>query len=302
MQDLARRWIAATFHAKRIDVKSLAEPHAYGPSLRRLWTEAGNLGHDPWEHIQNWALHIPKSFQGYDPDEFFERYKINANRALQEEMSPKENKKVARVLAKPIEWRATGDLTAPWSAESQRHTYRVRLNDFPDEWMYSLIVDETELGDFHDWPDIWKRVPQKRPAQPRAGKVRKVSTRTAVEVDPDQLLSRYRNGEHEAVSCDLESLGERVREPRYLEAARAPKYRDARQALTGDELPLLGVGTADGTAKRAAVHAGSGRRRRAAKEARAIGHGYAVVAGGLGGAGRLGKPDGSASEAVLPRG
>src|SRR5262249_48211984 len=139
---LVRLWMGATHHAKRMDVKGPIEPHGYGPSLRWLWAEASKLGHDPWEHVQDWALDLPQSFQGYDPDEFFSRYKTNANKAMQEEMSPKENKQVLRVLAKTIEWRATGDLTVPWSAQSQRKAYRVRLNDFPDQWMYSLIVDE----------------------------------------------------------------------------------------------------------------------------------------------------------------
>ena len=227
---LVRLWMGATHHAKRMDVKSPAEPHGYGPSLRRLWAEAGKLGRDPWEHVQNWALHLPQSFQGYDPDEFFSRYKTNANKAMQQEMSPKENKQVMRVLAKTIEWRSTGDLTVPWSAGSGRKVYRVRLNDFPDQWMYSLIVDETELGDFHDWPDTWKRAPQKPPARPAVGKRLKLSAPIPVEVDPGQLLSRYQNGEHEAVWSDLQRLGEGVREPRYLEAARAVSRETMRRA------------------------------------------------------------------------
>jgi len=221
VQDLARRWIAGAHQVKRIDVKNLEEPHGYGPSLRRLWAEARSLGHDPWEHIRSWAVHMPESFQGYNPEEFHERWKSNARKAFREEQSPKENKRVARVLARTIEWQSTGDSGIPWTAESQGHRYRVRLNDFPDEWMYSLFVDGKELGDFHDWPDTWRRRPQKRPAESAASKQRKTSARAVAEIDARQLLARYRKGEHDEVWRDLESLGERVREPRYLEPARA---------------------------------------------------------------------------------
>jgi hypothetical protein len=164
---------------------------------------------------------MPKSFQGYDPDEFFERWKKGPEKALREELSPKENIQVSRVLAKNIEWRSTGNLDIPWIAEDRQHTYRVRLNDFPDEWMYGLFVDETEVGDFHDWPDTWKRGPLKPPAKPAAGRKPKRSAQAPVEIDPGRLLTRYRNGDHEGVWSDLEGLGERVREPRYLGPARA---------------------------------------------------------------------------------
>ncbi|HLK63264.1 MAG TPA: hypothetical protein VKU19_07480 [Bryobacteraceae bacterium] len=221
VHDLARRWIGNAYHGKHLDIKNLTEPHGYGPSLRRLWVEARNHGHDPWGIIGGWALHMPKSFQDYDPDEFFERWKKGPHKALREELSPKENKQVSRVLAKRIEWRPTGNFDIPWIAEDRQHTYRVRLNNFPDEWMYGLLVDETEAGDFHDWPDTWKRGPHKTPAESAAGRKPKTSAQAVVEIDPGRLVTRYRNGDHEGVWSDLDCLGGRVREPRYLEPARA---------------------------------------------------------------------------------
>jgi hypothetical protein len=40
---------------------------------------------------------------------------------------------------------------------SRRRTWRVGLNDFPDDLMYTLIVNDQIIGKFHDWPEHWNR-------------------------------------------------------------------------------------------------------------------------------------------------
>lgn len=32
-------------------------------------------------------------------------------------------------------------------------SWRVRLNDFPDELMYGLVIGDELVGNFHDWPE-----------------------------------------------------------------------------------------------------------------------------------------------------
>ncbi|MDH3605247.1 MAG: hypothetical protein OEU26_37115 [Candidatus Tectomicrobia bacterium] len=33
----------------------------------------------------------------------------------------------------------------------------IRLNDFPDDYLYTLIVDDREIASFDDWPQHWIR-------------------------------------------------------------------------------------------------------------------------------------------------
>jgi hypothetical protein len=41
----------------------------------------------------------------------------------------------------------------PWATEVDGTIWRVRINDFPDELMYSLISETKTPGAFHDWPE-----------------------------------------------------------------------------------------------------------------------------------------------------
>lgn len=35
--------------------------------------------------------------------------------------------------------------------------WNVRLNDFPDEPLYTLIIDDKEVVHFDNWPQDWKK-------------------------------------------------------------------------------------------------------------------------------------------------
>ena len=54
-------------------------------------------------------------------------------------------------------WTRTSDPAFPWQAISPRVECRLRVNDFPQEAMYTLLVDGKEAGDFDDWPACWKK-------------------------------------------------------------------------------------------------------------------------------------------------
>ncbi|WP_432825293.1 hypothetical protein [Dactylosporangium sp. CA-092794] len=60
---------------------------------------------------------------------------------------------------RPIAWEHSGDGEFPYHAEIDGRTLTVRVNDFPAEPLYTLIVDGAELADLDDWPSTWRRPP-----------------------------------------------------------------------------------------------------------------------------------------------
>lgn len=129
-----------------LDAGTPEEPHGYGPSLRRLWVEAKRRGlsdQEAWESIEAWARHQPEAWG--TKGKGGKRGSTFNSTALGEQ------------LARPLIWSATGYLDVPWVTEVDGESWQVRLNDFPDEFMYSLLISGKVAGDFHDWPKTWKR-------------------------------------------------------------------------------------------------------------------------------------------------
>ncbi len=86
-------------------------------------------------------------------------------------------KTVTDYLAENIEWKRTADPRHPFSAKFDGEKCVIRLNDFPDEHLYTLIVDGEEVIAFDDWSASWIRpakenavsqtAPHKSPASSR---------------------------------------------------------------------------------------------------------------------------------------
>jgi uncharacterized protein YjbI with pentapeptide repeats len=60
-------------------------------------------------------------------------------------------------LAEPIEWRSTRDPEFPYESSKDGISLMIRVNDFPDEHLYSLLVEGDPLASFDDWPREWTR-------------------------------------------------------------------------------------------------------------------------------------------------
>ena len=129
-----------------LDASTPEEPHGYGPSLRRLWVEAKQRGlsdQGAWESIEAWARHQPKA---------------RGTKGKGKNKGPAVNSTALRdYLARPLIWSTTGDMDIPWITEIDDESWQVRLNDFPDEFMYSLLIGGEVVSDFYDWPKTWTR-------------------------------------------------------------------------------------------------------------------------------------------------
>jgi uncharacterized protein YjaG (DUF416 family) len=120
-----------------VDAGSVDAPHPSGPSMRRLWIEGR------WKRIREWADHRPAVWESED-----RRKKKGLTHSASE---------LGAILARDIEWQPTADPLHPWSAVIDGVPCRIRINDYPDELLYTLLLGDTPAGDFHDWPERWKR-------------------------------------------------------------------------------------------------------------------------------------------------
>ena len=116
------------------DVNSVDAPHSYGPSFRRLCIEGR-----PFQ----WGTHRPPAW-----DEEDQRKSKGLAYATPELREP---------LSRELSWHKTDDVDHPWSTQVGEETWRIRLNDFPDDLMYTLIINDRVIGKFHDWPQCWQR-------------------------------------------------------------------------------------------------------------------------------------------------
>jgi hypothetical protein len=121
-------------------------------------------------------------------------------------------------LDRTIHWHKSGDVYAPWAATYDDHALKLWLGDFPDEPLYTLLVDDVEVLTLDDWPDGW---------------IRTVILRDERDGDDLRSVVAYvqKNGDFVIDGQDLgptveRILGEGVREyewTRVVEAAEIPK-------------------------------------------------------------------------------
>lgn len=60
-------------------------------------------------------------------------------------------------VSQPISWSKTDDPDYPYTAVINDRIWRLRINDFPEQALYTLLIDEQEVGDLEDWPRRWSR-------------------------------------------------------------------------------------------------------------------------------------------------
>ena len=60
-------------------------------------------------------------------------------------------------FAKSIKWEKGSSAEYPFRASINEETLVIRINDFPEEEMYTLLVDGNKICDFTIWPSRWQK-------------------------------------------------------------------------------------------------------------------------------------------------
>jgi hypothetical protein len=61
----------------------------------------------------------------------------------------------SEVCNKPILWQETEDPDFPYDAVVDGDRWRLRINDFPEEPLFTLFINDEEWGHFDDLPPLW---------------------------------------------------------------------------------------------------------------------------------------------------
>ncbi len=64
---------------------------------------------------------------------------------------------VEDLAGQPIAWTRSGDGEFPYLATHGGARLTIRVNDFPAEPLYTLLVDDRPALDLEDWPACWQR-------------------------------------------------------------------------------------------------------------------------------------------------
>lgn len=64
-------------------------------------------------------------------------------------------------LELPLTWYKTTDPYHPYHTDVDGNRWLLRINDFPEEPLYTLLIEGSAHLSFDDWPAAWKRLPPK---------------------------------------------------------------------------------------------------------------------------------------------
>lgn len=61
------------------------------------------------------------------------------------------------IRSMPLQWETTNDPEYPYQTHVVGQHVVLRLNDFPEETLYTLLIDTVDIAHFDDWPEAWHR-------------------------------------------------------------------------------------------------------------------------------------------------
>jgi hypothetical protein len=57
----------------------------------------------------------------------------------------------------PITWEKTESAEFPYRTFVDGQMWQIKINDFPEEPLYTLIIQGNEIVEFDDWSSFWKK-------------------------------------------------------------------------------------------------------------------------------------------------
>lgn len=65
------------------------------------------------------------------------------------------NVSLSACLKQATAWVKTDRAEFPYTADINGQTWLIRVNDFPEEPLYTLLIENQEIGSFDDWSPVW---------------------------------------------------------------------------------------------------------------------------------------------------
>ena len=64
---------------------------------------------------------------------------------------------IMAAIRSDVTWQSVNDPEQPYQAVVSGVTWQIRLNDFPAQPLYTLLIDGQPIGDVEEWPAAWTR-------------------------------------------------------------------------------------------------------------------------------------------------
>ena len=66
-------------------------------------------------------------------------------------------KTLPHAVRRDVQWLASHDPEKPYQTTVAGTIWQIRVNDFPAEPLYTLLIDAQAIGDLDNWPPTWRR-------------------------------------------------------------------------------------------------------------------------------------------------
>jgi hypothetical protein len=121
------------------------------PTIEWIMSQVGRTGGDEiaqYENVLQWVLR-PERYVNKRVDEYGRPLEV---KRIHEQPTLKDG-----LLRTKASWQPTKQPDWPLEARIEEKLWRLRVNEFPEDHLYTLWIDREEIGSFDNWPRAWQR-------------------------------------------------------------------------------------------------------------------------------------------------